>query len=122
MDLLLSRGGAISVNPLPRVDQALSANGSDWLWAVTAIHLAAFVRLRSLESVKLSLTDSVNVVWPSILLLYLPREQAGLPLQFHCRPTCWGYDILRPSLGSWVERRNASRPRQQRNDPPGLLR
>jgi len=41
---LLSRGNdALVTNPPVGVDQALSQNGSDWLWAVTAVFLLSFV-------------------------------------------------------------------------------
>ena len=41
---LLKRGNdALNINPLPDADSVLSLHGSDWLWAVTAVHVAAFV-------------------------------------------------------------------------------
>ncbi|KAI0451545.1 heat shock protein 30 [Xylaria acuta] len=43
MPVLLSRGNAaLDVNP-PAGSEALSVNGSDWLWAVTAIYVVSFL-------------------------------------------------------------------------------
>jgi bacteriorhodopsin len=50
MDVLAPRSDVLSVNPPVGVDEFLSVNGSDWLWAVTALHIAAFVRIRFLVS------------------------------------------------------------------------
>ena len=43
MAFLLERNDVLSVNPVVGVDEALPVNGSDWLWAVTAIYIVAFV-------------------------------------------------------------------------------
>lgn len=43
MSLLLRANDALSVNPVTGVNEALSAHGSDWLWAVTAIYVISFV-------------------------------------------------------------------------------
>lgn len=43
MDLLVRRNDALDVNPPTGVDMSLSVNGSDWLWAVTAVHIVFFV-------------------------------------------------------------------------------
>ncbi|XXH00629.1 hypothetical protein Hte_006977 [Hypoxylon texense] len=43
---ILPRGNdVLSINPPVGVDSALSEHGSDWLWAVTAIYLVAFLGL-----------------------------------------------------------------------------
>lgn len=44
MDLLSRGNDALNVNPPTGVAEALSQHGSDWLWAVTAIYIIAFVR------------------------------------------------------------------------------
>lgn len=44
MDLLSRGNDALNVNPPTGVAEALSQHGSDWLWAVTAIYIVAFVR------------------------------------------------------------------------------
>lgn len=44
MDLLSRGNDALNVNPPIGVAEALSEHGSDWLWAVTAIYIVAFVR------------------------------------------------------------------------------
>lgn len=49
MAFLLPRNDALGVNPVVGVDEALSMNGSDWLWAVTAIYIVAFVSPPSLS-------------------------------------------------------------------------
>lgn len=42
--VLFARGNdALYANPAPAADQVLSLHGSDWLWAVTAIYIIAFV-------------------------------------------------------------------------------
>ena len=43
MDLLSRANDALNVNPPIGVAEALSEHGSDWLWAVTAIYIVAFV-------------------------------------------------------------------------------
>ena len=43
MDILSRANDALSTNPPLGVDEALSQHGSDWLWAVTAIYIVAFV-------------------------------------------------------------------------------
>lgn len=41
---IFARGNdALGVNPHNGIDDALSVHGSNWLWAVTAIYLVAFV-------------------------------------------------------------------------------
>ncbi|KIW44128.1 uncharacterized protein PV06_05162 [Exophiala oligosperma] len=42
MDLLARGNDALNTNPPIGVDLSLSVNGSDWLWAVTAVHLLFF--------------------------------------------------------------------------------
>ncbi|KAI0486640.1 family A G protein-coupled receptor-like protein [Xylaria cf. heliscus] len=42
MDLYLRGNDALNINPSTGVSEALSAVGSDWLWAVTGIYLVAF--------------------------------------------------------------------------------
>jgi len=43
MAILVTRvNDALNINP-PAGDQALSTNGSNWLWAVTAIYAVTFV-------------------------------------------------------------------------------
>ena len=44
MGLIVDRSGneALDINP-PAGDQYLSVNGSDWLWAVTAVYAFSFV-------------------------------------------------------------------------------
>jgi len=51
MAILLTRDNdALNVNPVPAgVDQSLSVNGSDWLWAVTAIYGFSFVAFLTLS-------------------------------------------------------------------------
>ncbi|KAK4232944.1 family A G protein-coupled receptor-like protein [Achaetomium macrosporum] len=41
----LPRNDVLTANPPVGVDEALSVNGSNWLWAVTALYLAAFIGL-----------------------------------------------------------------------------
>jgi bacteriorhodopsin len=43
MSVLPRRNDAPGVNPPTGVDEALSAHGSDFLWAITAIYVVAFV-------------------------------------------------------------------------------
>ena len=43
MSLLLRGNDALNINPPVGVSEALSQHGSDWLWAVTAIYIVAFV-------------------------------------------------------------------------------
>ena len=43
MDLFTRGNDALNVNPATGVAEALSQHGSDWLWAVTAIYIIAFV-------------------------------------------------------------------------------
>ncbi|KPM36224.1 hypothetical protein AK830_g10352 [Neonectria ditissima] len=45
MTILMRGNDALSTNPSVGVDAALSQHGSDWLWAVTAIYIAAFIVL-----------------------------------------------------------------------------
>ncbi|KAK4139685.1 uncharacterized protein C8A04DRAFT_40519 [Dichotomopilus funicola] len=45
MALLLTRNDALSANPPAGVDETLSVHGSEWLWAVTAIYIVAFLGL-----------------------------------------------------------------------------
>ncbi|KAI2630861.1 hypothetical protein GGR54DRAFT_173854 [Hypoxylon sp. NC1633] len=45
MSVLYRANDALSVNPPIGVDSALSLTGSDWLWAVTAIYVVAFLGL-----------------------------------------------------------------------------
>ncbi|KAG9249460.1 uncharacterized protein F5Z01DRAFT_669173 [Emericellopsis atlantica] len=46
---LSSHGNSVlDVNPLPDADEVFSVNGSDWLWAVTAIHIVAFLSMTTL--------------------------------------------------------------------------
>ncbi|TPX07454.1 uncharacterized protein E0L32_002076 [Thyridium curvatum] len=45
MDLLARGNDALIVNPAVGVDNTLSLGGSDWLWAVTAVYLMAFIGL-----------------------------------------------------------------------------
>ncbi len=45
MDLLPRGNDALNVNPSTGVDLVLSTNGSDWLWAVTAVYILSFVSL-----------------------------------------------------------------------------
>ncbi|KIW59748.1 hypothetical protein PV05_00019 [Exophiala xenobiotica] len=42
MDLLPRGNDALNVNPSTGVDLVLSTNGSDWLWAVTAVYILSF--------------------------------------------------------------------------------
>jgi len=44
MALLPRTNDALNVNP-PAGDNFLSVNGSNWLWAVTAIYVVSFVSL-----------------------------------------------------------------------------
>jgi bacteriorhodopsin len=45
MGLIFARANeALDINP-PAGDQYLSTNGSDWLWAVTAVYTLSFVSL-----------------------------------------------------------------------------
>ncbi|KAJ9138443.1 Bacteriorhodopsin-like protein family protein [Pleurostoma richardsiae] len=48
MTLMLRGNDALNVNPLANADETLSLHGSDWLWAVTAIYIVAFIGLLSL--------------------------------------------------------------------------
>lgn len=43
MSILARANDALSVNTPTGVADAVSEHGSDWLWAVTAIHAVAFV-------------------------------------------------------------------------------
>lgn len=43
MTLFLRANDALNVNPPLGPDETLSLAGSDWLWAVMAVHLLAFV-------------------------------------------------------------------------------
>jgi hypothetical protein len=43
MAFLLTRNDALDANPAVGVDEVLSVHGSDWLWAVTAVYVVAFV-------------------------------------------------------------------------------
>lgn len=43
MALYLRGNDALNINPSTGVSEALSVEGSDWLWAVTGIYLIAFV-------------------------------------------------------------------------------
>lgn len=43
MTLFLRVNDALNANPPFRPDETLSLAGSDWLWAVMAVHLLAFV-------------------------------------------------------------------------------
>lgn len=43
MDLFTRGNDALNVNPATGVAETLSQHGSDWLWAVTAIYIIAFV-------------------------------------------------------------------------------
>lgn len=43
MAVLARTNDALNVNP-PAGDNYLSVNGSNWLWAVTAIYVVSFVR------------------------------------------------------------------------------
>ncbi|KAM0219863.1 hypothetical protein ACHAPA_003517 [Fusarium lateritium] len=45
MDLFIRGNDALKANPPYGVDHALSSSGSDWLWAVTAIFVLAFLVL-----------------------------------------------------------------------------
>jgi bacteriorhodopsin len=47
MTLMLRGNDALNVNPLANADETLSLHGSDWLWAVTAIYIVAFVSCSS---------------------------------------------------------------------------
>ncbi len=44
MAVLPRENDALNVNPNTGIDEYLSVNGSDWLWAVTAIYVVSFVR------------------------------------------------------------------------------
>ncbi|KAF7563962.1 hypothetical protein G7046_g149 [Stylonectria norvegica] len=49
MSSILIRGNdALGINPAIGVDEVLSQHGSDWLWAVTAIYIAAFLGMTGL--------------------------------------------------------------------------
>lgn len=43
MTLFLRANDALKINPPYGADETLSLAGSDWLWAVMAVHLLAFV-------------------------------------------------------------------------------
>lgn len=45
MALFLRENDALTTNPPLGVDEALSVNGSDWLWAVAAVYSFSFVNL-----------------------------------------------------------------------------
>ncbi|KUI60230.1 hypothetical protein VP1G_07445 [Cytospora mali] len=45
MSLFIRGNDALNINPPFGVDSALSQHGSDWLWAVTAIYIVAFLGL-----------------------------------------------------------------------------
>lgn len=47
MTLFIRGNDALHVNPPFGPDESLSLAGSDWLWAVMAVHLLAFVSTRT---------------------------------------------------------------------------
>lgn len=52
---LLERGNdALNINPLPDAGNVLSLHGSNWLWAVTAIYIAAFVSGVTVSGISMS--------------------------------------------------------------------
>lgn len=44
MSVMMRGNEALSLNPLSAVADALSLEGSNWLWAVMAIYIISFVR------------------------------------------------------------------------------
>ncbi len=45
MAVLPRANDALNINPNTGNDEFLSVEGSDWLWAVTAVYVISFVRL-----------------------------------------------------------------------------
>lgn len=59
---------------------------------------------------------------PPSTLLRSKRKRKSLPLPIHLRLNGRRHDLLRTSIQPGLERRGASRQRQQRRDPPNILR
>ena len=70
MAIVLRGNDALNINPLPAADKILSLNGSDWLWAVTAVYIVAFVSRQSLPLdcplFETSFTNSCFVITRSV--------------------------------------------------------
>jgi bacteriorhodopsin len=80
MTLFLRGNDALNVNPPYGPDETLSLAGSDWLWAVMAVHLLAFVSDNTtLFDYDSSLTSNVDILVTFVarapgFLLHHPRE------------------------------------------------
>jgi bacteriorhodopsin len=73
MAFLPPSNDVLSINPPNKVDIALSVQGSDWLWAVTAVYIVAFVSYCSSHMMAMDATS----LSPHALTLFPP-------LQFGC--------------------------------------
>lgn len=104
---LRPRNGALKVNPINLMDEALTVHGSDWLWAATAIFSLALVRRSSLlpESPCLNLPAHHSFL-PDRLPVYVFRskgKRTSLSLLIHLRPNGWCHYIPCLSLQSGME-------------------
>lgn len=82
MTLFLRANDALKINPPYGADETLSLAGSDWLWAVMAVHLLAFVSANTtwfFDCYSYS-RSNVNILVTSVarapsFLLHHPRER-----------------------------------------------
>lgn len=73
MDCVKRANDALAVNPPVGADQVLSVHGSNWLWAVTAIYIVAFVSA-SIVAAWLENTDTSHVQFACLVPSFTAPE------------------------------------------------
>ncbi|KAI0436421.1 heat shock protein 30 [Xylaria telfairii] len=110
MPVLLGRGNAaLDINP-PAGSEALSVNGSDWLWAVTAIYVVSFIAFFGLTFVARSGEKIFHYLFTIALLVgsiayFAEASDLGYALvrEVNSRPTlALTRQIFWPKYVNWV--------------------